>query len=208
LARAAGIAVAAHRLVAVGGRNVSVITRFDRVGAQRIPFLSGRSLLGLARDDPGAYTRLADGIRQLGDNVAADLRELWRRLIFSLLASNYDDHLRNHGFLMLSSGRWALSPAYDFNPVPQIDRTRTPKTPIAETGGEPSLAAALAAATRFGLKSSEAKKIVGEVFGAVSGWRETGKKLRIKSSTLDAYATAFDHPMMTEARAISRSIPG
>ncbi|MEO6994686.1 MAG: hypothetical protein ABI273_13825 [Lacunisphaera sp.] len=60
--------------------------------------------------------------------------------------------MRNHGFLMLSPSRWALSPAYDLNPVPEIDRARTLKTPITETGGEPSLAAALAAASRFVLK--------------------------------------------------------
>lgn len=202
LAREAGIAVAEHRLVALGGRNVSVINRFDRAGPQRIPFISAHSLLGLARDDPGAYTRLADGIRQLGDNVAADLSELWRRMIFSLLASNFDDHLRNHGFLMLRPGKWALSPAYDLNPVPEIDRSQTPKTPIAETGAEPSIAAALASAPRFGLKPREARKIVGEVFAAVSGWRKTGKKLRIKASTLDAYATAFKHPMMDEAQSL------
>jgi serine/threonine-protein kinase HipA len=203
LAREAGITVAGHRLVAVGGRGVSVITRFDRVGTERIPFLSAHSLLGLARDDPGAYTRVADGIRQFGDEIAADLRELWRRLVFSLMASNYDDHLRNHGFLMLRPGRWALSPAYDLNPVPEIDRTRTPKTPIAETGGEPSLDAALSAAARFGLKTAEAKRIVRDVFSAVSSWRQTGKKLRIKSSTLDAYATSFEHPLMAEAQVLT-----
>lgn len=203
LAREAGITVTEHRLVKVGSSNVSVITRFDRAGEHRIPFISAHSLLGLSRDDPGAYTRLADGVRQLGDNITADLRELWRRLIFSLLASNYDDHLRNHGFLMVNPSRWALSPAYDLNPVPEIDRTRTPKTPITENGGEPSMAAALDAAPRFGLKSAEAKKIVREVYSAVSGWRQTGKKLRIKSSTLEAYATAFEHPMMTEAQSFS-----
>jgi serine/threonine-protein kinase HipA len=202
LAGGAGITVAEHRLVAVGRANVSVITRFDRTGTQRIPFLSAHSLLGLARDDPGAYTRLADGIRQFGDNVADDLRELWRRLVFCLLASNYDDHLRNHGFLMHSPGRWALSPAYDLNPVPEIDRTRTPKTPISETGETPSMAAALAAAPRFGLKPPEANKVLHKIFVAVSGWHQTGKKLRIKSSTLDAYATAFQNPMMDEAQAL------
>ena len=45
--------------------------------------------------------------------------------------------------------------------------------------------------------------MVHEVFVAVSGWRRTGKKLRIKSSTLDAYATAFEHPMMNEAKSLS-----
>jgi len=52
-------------------------------------------------------------------------------------------------------------------------------------------AGALAAATRFGLKTFEAKKILREVFTAVSGSRTTGKRLRLKAATLDAYASAF-----------------
>jgi len=200
LAKKAGIRVAEHQLVEVKGKSASVITRFDRDGERRIPFLSASSLLGLPPDDPGAYTLLADGIRQFGHDAAADLRELWRRLIFSLLASNYDDHLRNHGFLMRGPGRWALSPAYDVNPVPEIDRTNAPKTPISEYQEEPSIAAALGAAPRFGLKAAEAKTILREVCAAVSSWRKTGRQQRIKASTLDAYATAFEHPLMEEAR--------
>jgi hypothetical protein len=88
------------------------------------------------------YGALADGIRQFGDDVGGDLHELWRRLAFSLLASNYDDHLRNHGFLMRTAGRWSLSPAYDLNSVPEIDRAQTPKTAISEKQEAPSLEAA------------------------------------------------------------------
>lgn len=87
LAQQAGITVAGHRLVDVKGQTVSVITRFDREGARRIPFLSANSLLGLSQGEPGAYTMLADGIRQFGHDATADLHELWCRLIFSLLAS-------------------------------------------------------------------------------------------------------------------------
>jgi len=203
LAQHAGIQVPGHQLVNVEGKGVSVITRFDRDGARRIPFLSAHSLLGLAPDEPGAYTLLADGIRQLGHDTATDLRELWRRLVFSLLASNYDDHLRNHGFLMREPGRWALSPAYDLNPVPEIDRTQTPKTPITEEQEEPTIAAALAAAPRFGLKATTAKTILRDVLAAVSGWRKTGRQLRLKAATLDAYATAFDHQLMDEAGQLS-----
>ncbi len=203
LAEKAGIQVPEHQLVNVKGKSVSVITRFDRAGASRIPFLSAHSLLGLAQGEPGAYTLLADGIRQFGHATAADLRELWRRLIFSLLASNYDDHLRNHGFLMRAPGRWALSPAYDLNPVPEIDRTQTPKTPITEEQEEPSIDAALAAAPRFGLRAVTAKAILREVLDAVSGWRKVGRQLRLKATTLDTYASAFDHQLMAEARRLS-----
>jgi len=200
LAEQAGIRVAEHRLVALGSQSVAVITRFDRVKKFRVPFISASSLLGLPQGELGAYTMLADGIRQFGNDVAGDLSELWRRLIFSLLASNYDDHLRNHGFLMHAPGRWSLSPAYDLNPVPEMDRARVSKTAITESQEEPTIAGALAAATRFGLKTTESKKILREVFTAVSGWRKTGRQLRIKASTLDAYASAFDHPLMDELR--------
>jgi serine/threonine-protein kinase HipA len=200
LAAEAGIRVVEHQRVSVGRHSAAVITRFDRAGQVRLPFLSGASLLGLPQADPGAYTLLADAIRQFGHDVAGDLRELWRRLIFSLLASNYDDHLRNHGFLMREAGRWALSPAYDLNPVPEIDRVHVGKTPISEEHPEPTILGALEVAARFGLKPAEARAILRAVFAAVSSWRGTGRKLRLKAPTLDVYASAFEHELMDEAR--------
>lgn len=199
LARQAGINVAESQLAKAGTRSVSVITRFDRMRGQRLPFLSANSLLGLSPGEAGAYTLLADGIRQFGDDVAGDLRELWRRLVFSLLASNYDDHLRNHGFLMRTPGKWSLSPAYDLNPVPEIERSQLPKTAISEANAESSIQAALEAAPRFGLKPTAAKVILREVHAAVADWRGAAKRLRLPARTLAAYATAFENPLMAEA---------
>ncbi len=207
LAAQAGIQVAEHRLVPVGEQSAAVITRFDRAGKSRIPFISASSLLGLPQSDPGSYTMLAEGIRQFGNDVSGDLRELWRRLIFSLLASNYDDHLRNHGFLMRQPGRWSLSAAYDLNPVPEMDRARMNKTSITEDSVEPTIAHALAAAERFGLEAAESKKILREVFDAVCGWRKTGRQLHLKAATLDAYASAFEHPLMDETRGLVEKRP-
>jgi len=200
LAERAGVQVAEHRLVSVNNQSVAVITRFDRAGKSRIPFISAASLLGLPQGDVGAYTMLADGIRKIGNDVPGDLRQLWHRLIFSLLASNYDDHLRNHGFLMREPGQWSLSPAYDINPVPEMDRAHMSKTAITDDQVEPTIAVALAAAERFGLKSVESKQILREVFTAVSNWRKTGRELRLKTSTLDAYASAFENPLMDETK--------
>lgn len=207
LARQAGIKTVGFQWVPVNRHSVVVVARFDRATEKRVPFLSAASLLGLAPGEPGSYTRIADAIRQYGDDVTSDLHELWRRLTFSLLASNCDDHLRNHGFLMQAPGRWSLSPAYDLNPVPEIDRSRLHKTPITEEDEEPGVHVALSAASRFGLKPSEAKAILREVFTAVSAWRKTGQELRLKAATLDAYSTAFKNPHMQEAaRLVGRNI--
>ena len=50
-----------------------------------------------------------------GANVNKDLKELWKRIVFSICVSNTDDHLRNHGFILTEKG-WILSPAFDINP--------------------------------------------------------------------------------------------
>ena len=200
LARRAGMTVTDHQLVTVAGRSVSVITRFDRAGSQRVHFISAATLLGLSQDHSAAYTIIADAIRQFGDNVTRDLHELWRRMVFGLLASNCDDHARNHGFLMHRPGHWSLSPAYDLNPVPEMERAHVNKTAISEDNVEPSIEAALNAAARFALKPAQVRQILREVFKAVQSWREAGRKLRLKAGTLADYASAFDHGLMEEAR--------
>lgn len=200
LARRAGMTVADHQLVTVAGRSVSVITRFDRAGSQRMPFISAATLLGLPQDQSAAYTMIADAIRQFGDNVTRDLHELWRRMVFGLLASNCDDHARNHGFLMQRPGHWSLSPAYDLNPVPEMERAHVSKTAISEDNVEPGIDTALHTAARFALKPAQARQLLREVFQAVHSWRDTGRKLRLKAGSLAAYTSAFDHELMEEAR--------
>jgi serine/threonine-protein kinase HipA len=79
-----------------------------------------------------------------------------------------------------------------------MDRVHMSKTAITEDQVEPTIAVALAAAERFGLKAAESKKILREVFTAVSGWNKIGRQLHLKASTLDTYASAFEHPLMDE----------
>jgi len=80
-----------------------------------------------------------------------------------------------------------------------LGHTQAPKTDISENQEEPGIAHALEVAHRFGLKAAEAKIIFREVFTAVSGWRKTDRQLRLKASTLDAYSSAFEHPLMDDA---------
>jgi serine/threonine-protein kinase HipA len=106
---------------------------------------------------------------------------------------------------MVQHGRWALSPAYDLNPVPEIDRARVNKMPLSEDAPEPSVAAALDVAPRFGIRSGEATKVLRQVFNAVSKWRETARSLHINAATLAPYETAFEHELMEEARVLLKS---
>src|SRR5208283_1374008 len=117
LARKAGINIPPCSIASVDDRSVLLVERFDRQGARRIPFLSAMSMLGAADGETHSYLEMVDALRRYGAAPKEDQRELWRRVLFSVLISNVDDHLRNHGFLYDSEQRgWRLSPAYDINP--------------------------------------------------------------------------------------------
>ena len=74
--------------------------RFDRNGQERIPFLSAMSLLQAKDGERASYPEIVDELSQHGANTKADSAELFRRMVFNILVSNVDDHLRNHGFFM------------------------------------------------------------------------------------------------------------
>ena len=83
-------------------------------------------------------------LQRVGSSTRADLRELFRRIIFNVLVSNTDDHLRNHGFLYAGRGGWTLSPAYDLNPVPAELKSRFLSTAIGEDPNDTSASLELA----------------------------------------------------------------
>ena len=118
LASSAGINASVGRLETIADRSVLLLSRFDRVGTHRIPFLSTMSLLGASDNEPHSYLEIADALRQCSAAPSEDLVELWRRIVFSILISNVDDHLRNHGLLWEGPAGWRLAPAYDLNPTP------------------------------------------------------------------------------------------
>ena len=157
-------------------------------------------MLGIDDDDEHTYTEIADAIRMNAVSPADDLEQLWRRMVFSVLVTNTDDHLKNHGFLHVDSGQWRLSPAYDINPTP--DKARELKTWISEEAGpEASIDSAFAAARYFGITESRAKKIAAAVETAVSQWRKVGADLGMTKADLDKFTPAFEHGERAKAAA-------
>lgn len=201
LAVAAGIRTATARIVKVAARPVLILRRFDRTGAARRPFLSAMSMLGAGDREPRSYLEIADAIQQHGAAPIEDLQELWRRIVFSVLISNTDDHLRNHGFLHAGSQGWRLSPAYDLNPVPLLFRPRILSTFIDERSGEASLDLALSVAKYFRLSMAEARQMAGDAARAVSGWRATARAVGVPAAEMDLMASAFDHADLAQAGA-------
>lgn len=200
LAENAGVTVPQWRLEVIAKKPVLLLTRFDRVDIEtRIPFMSAMTALD-AEDhgDQRSYLEIVDVLRQLGSRPEADIAQLWRRIVFNMLVSNTDDHLRNHAFLHDGTG-WTLSPAYDMNPCPLDVRRRIHALAIDETDASASLELALDVAPRFGIDAADAKTIAGEVAEAVADWRAVAKSFKLKAAEIARMESAFDHEDLAEA---------
>jgi len=165
--------------------------RFDRIQQQRIHFASAMTLLGLQDGvdykDGISYLDLAAFIIQNSASAKEDLEQLWRRILFNVLVSNTDDHLRNHGFLLTNQG-WRLSPAYDMNPN-EMGNGLTLN--ISENSNEQDIAVVMSTASYYQIKVDTANKILEEMLREIANWKTIANKFRISNSEIEQTKRAF-----------------
>ena len=164
--------------------------RFDRTpNGRRLAFVSAMTLTQRNDGDPGAsYLELVDLLQSQGSNTHEDCIELFRRVVFSILVHNTDDHLRNHGFFIGEQGI-SLSPAYDINPSNDSHELSLAIDEI-ETTCDVSIA--LEASASYGLSKIEAREILQRATAAVASWRKEATRLRIPKAEQNLMEAAFE----------------
>jgi serine/threonine-protein kinase HipA len=170
-----------------------MVRRFDRrESGARIHFASAMTLTGHedgADASTGAsYLEIAEVIASQGAAPREDLVELWTRIVFNIMTSNSDDHLRNHGFLLAPNAGWRLSGAFDMNPVPGSSGLALN---IDESDNALDLDLARSVAPYFRIKDADATSIIERVAKSVGEWRRVADSLGIRRSEQDTMADAF-----------------
>lgn len=203
MARRAGISVPQWRIELVADTPVLILRRFDRERAARIPFLSAMSLLDAKDGETWSYVEFIDAVRRVASHASTDGPQLWRRLAFNILASNFDDHLRNHAVIFDGAG-WRLSPAYDLNPVPRSEKERLLATAInVDEDTTASIELAIDASTEFFLSRDAACAIAGEVAKGIAAWRTNAARIGIDAEEVHRMESAFEHSDAKRARAMT-----
>jgi serine/threonine-protein kinase HipA len=199
LARRAGLHVAESELVLVDGRHVHIVSRFDREDGKRIGFASALTMLEASDREQHSYLEIADVIERHSDRPEADLHELYRRIVFSILTGNTDDHLRNHGFLRCRRG-WTLSPGYDLNPNP--DSPGRLQTAIDLDNSDASIETTLSVAGYFRLSARAASSVISGIEEATRYWQREAAELGLAGQEIDRMAIAFD----SDQRGVARTL--
>ncbi|WP_028573116.1 type II toxin-antitoxin system HipA family toxin [Desulfonatronum lacustre] len=193
LAHKAGLNVPAVRLERIADKNILLLRRFDRnADGSRIPFLSALSMLGASDGEHGSYLEIAEVLREYGARPAADLKELWKRLVFNILIANVDDHLRNHAFLYSGPEGWRLSPLYDLEPTPEHVKPRILHTRIDYQDGTASLELAFDVAAEFGVEAREAETLAKAIAAAVQSWEDEGSSWGASRREIEFMRSAFE----------------
>lgn len=170
-----------------------LVQRFDRAESnRRLHFASAMTLTGRKDGDDAAsgasYLEIARVLIDHGVQTNADLRELWTRIVFNLLVSNTDDHLRNHGFILVPGKGWCLSKAYDMNPVADSYGL---KLNISQADNAMDLELARSVAPYFRLKIDDANEIITRCQAVVRQWPKIASGLGMSVREQERMASAF-----------------
>jgi serine/threonine-protein kinase HipA len=192
LALRAGIKMSESKIQKVSGKDHTFFTkRFDRIGKLRIHFASAMTMTGndesFIRDAQPSYMELAEFIQFSGGNIKEDLHQLWKRMVFNIAVSNTDDHLRNHGFIIINN-EWRLSPAYDINP--SIDKPGLSLN-IDLDNNDLDFELAKSVAEYFKLNTAHMEEIIKEVRKSVISWPKVAKEIGISKSEQEMMSAAF-----------------
>jgi serine/threonine-protein kinase HipA len=176
MARSAGVEMSECRLLAEHGRRHFMTRRFDRPDeGGKLHMQTVGALEHVSYNEPGSYSyeQALLLVRRLGLGTRA-VEQLFRRMVFNVVARNQDDHVKNIAFLMDRQGVWSLAPAYDVTWAwapgnPWLD---SHQMSINAKRDNFTLADLREVARLGGLKQGRAEAVLAEVSEAVSGWRQ------------------------------------
>jgi len=201
LASQARIRSAATMPIRLVDGHAVAIRRFDRRGGRRLHALSANVALKAAAERLG-YPELAQllrrrGVVEGGANVA-QMRELFRRMVFNILIDNTDDHEKNHVLLVDDAQQVELSPAFDVLPSGQALGYQQMRVGAHEA--DSTLDNAMSMCTQFALKVDEAAEEVREVCKTVAHWKAHFAACEVGPRDIELLSEQIDRPFLREQR--------
>lgn len=188
-----GIQMEECRLIEEEGRAHFMTKRFDRkMDNQKIHM---QTLCGLQHYDFNqvtsfSYEQVFQTMRLLKLNYS-EAEQMFRRMIFNVLARNCDDHTKNFAFLMNQEGKWSLSPAYDICHAYRPDSEWVSQHNLSINGKRKdfSLQDFLQIAEQNSIRNP--KSIIEEVLERVNKWNDYAKQFEVDKNLSKAIETTL-----------------
>jgi serine/threonine-protein kinase HipA len=186
MARDAGINISDSELLIEGERAHFMTKRFDRDGNRKRHVVSLCAMDHADYKKPGAYSyeQLLSVARQLR-LPRKDAIEIYRRMVFNVVARNHDDHTKNTSFILdTAESQWRLSPAFDLAYSYKKDSPWVNSHQMSINGKRDNFQREdiLAVGTLIGNFKKEANQILEHIINTVTCWSQYGKQAGVFES--------------------------
>ncbi len=207
LAAKAGLRVAPTRAVRLTDGHAVAVRRFDRAGGRRLHAQTAFVALR-AEGSPYGYPELAQLLRRRApaDLAAAQMRELFRRMIFNILMDDTDDHEKNHALVMDDRQHLHLSPAFDVLPTAQGLGYQQMR--VGRDNADATLANALSEARLFGLRATDAHDEAAGVVRVCAEWKKHFRAAGVSTADVEYLAQFIDRDFLRVQREEYSRAPG
>lgn len=190
MAKACGIEMMPSRLLEENGRAHFMTRRFDREGGEVRHHL--QTFCALKHFDYNlvnsySYEQLFQCMREL-KLTYADAEQMFRRMVFNVIARNCDDHTKNFSFLLKQGGKWELAPAYDMCHAYRPGSEWVSQHALSINGKRKDITKADLLVIGESIRCKKASEIVDEINDTVNQWKKFADDVRVKLTIRDEIA--------------------
>ena len=193
MAKACGIDMMPSRLLEENGRSHFMTKRFDREGSETKHHV--QTFCAMKHFDYNlirsfSYEQLFQCMREL-KLTYADAEQMFRRMVFNVIARNCDDHTKNFSFLLRQGGTWELAPAYDLCHAYRPGSEWVSQQALSINGKRKNIEKADLLAVGESIRCKKAAEIVDEIKNTVYQWKDFADEVNVKGSLRDEIANTL-----------------
>jgi serine/threonine-protein kinase HipA len=190
MAKAFGIEMMPSRLLEENGRAHFMTKRFDREGGETKHHI--QTFCALKHFDYNLvssfrYEQLFQCMREL-KLTYADAEQMFRRMVFNVIARNCDDHTKNFSFLLKQDEKWELAPAYDVCHAFRPGREWVSQHALSINGKRKDITKADLLVIGKSIRCKKASEIIDEINGKVNHWKRFADEVNVQATLGDAIA--------------------
>ncbi len=190
MAKACGIDMMPSRLLEENGRAHFMTKRFDREGGEvkhHIQTFCAMKHFDYNLVNSFSYEQLFQCMREL-KLTYADAEQMFRRMVFNVIARNCDDHTKNFSFLLRQEGKWELAPAYDICHAFRPGSEWVSRHALSINGKRKDITKSDLVLIGESIRCKKASGIVDEINGTVNEWKRFADEVKVKPTLRDEIA--------------------
>lgn len=190
MTKACGIEMMPSRLLVENGRAHFMTKRFDREGSEvkhHIHTFCAMKHFDYNLVNSFSYEQLFQCMREL-KLTYADAEQMFRRMVFNVIARNCDDHTKNFSFLHRQGGKWELAPAYDVCHAYRPGSEWVSQHALSINGKRKDITKTDLLVIGESIRFKKASEIVDEINGTVNQWKRFADEVKVKPTLRDEIA--------------------